>query len=264
MAFVMLTEGGSGFHHLRTMGIPGWVVASFSMLGMVCFIPAIQLTTVANVAVINAVLPFVAAGLGWIWLREVPRLRTLVASLVALCGIVIIVGSPEARLDSRGLYLACAMVLAMAALTVTVRRYKHTPMAVAAGLSNFMGSLVSIPFAQGITSLSAGDILVFAAFGLLQVGMGLSLFVLGSRLLPSAQATLIATLESPLMPFWVWLAFQVVPPIHALVGGALVMGGRGYHGHFTGPRSPEAISSDPLRCDADRRIHLPGWASEQL
>jgi len=26
------------------------------------------------------------------------------------------------------------------------------------------------------------------------------------------------------MPFWVWLAFQEVPPIHALVGGALVMG----------------------------------------
>jgi hypothetical protein len=26
------------------------------------------------------------------------------------------------------------------------------------------------------------------------------------------------------MPFWVWLAFQEVPPNTALVGGALVMG----------------------------------------
>jgi len=26
------------------------------------------------------------------------------------------------------------------------------------------------------------------------------------------------------MPFWVWLAFQEVPSIRALVGGALVMG----------------------------------------
>jgi len=42
--------------------------------------------------------------------------------------------------------------------------------------------------------------------------------------LPSGQASLIATLETPLMPFWVWLAFQEVPSIRALVGGALVMG----------------------------------------
>jgi drug/metabolite transporter (DMT)-like permease len=54
--------------------------------------------------------------------------------------------------------------------------------------------------------------------------LGLSLFMLGSRLLPSGQATLIATLETPLMPFWVWLAFQEVPSSRALLGGALVMG----------------------------------------
>jgi drug/metabolite transporter (DMT)-like permease len=41
--------------------------------------------------------------------------------------------------------------------------------------------------------------------------------------LPSGQATLIATLETPLMPFWIWLAFREVPSSRALVGGALVM-----------------------------------------
>ena len=224
MAFVALTEGRLSLHYLLGMGTSGWFVAFFSTIGMVSFIPALRLTSVANVAVINAVLPFVAAGLAWIWLREVPRLRTLLASLVAISGIGITVGGPVAGSDISGLCLACAMVLAMAAMTVTVRRYKHTPMVAAAGLSNFMGSLVSIPFVHGIASLSAGDILLFAAFGFLQVGMGLTLFVLGSRLLPSAQATLIASLESPLMPFWVWLAFNEVPPAHALVGGALVLG----------------------------------------
>jgi drug/metabolite transporter (DMT)-like permease len=42
--------------------------------------------------------------------------------------------------------------------------------------------------------------------------------------LPSGQATLIGTLETPLMPFWVWLAFQETPSTRALIGGALVMG----------------------------------------
>jgi len=48
--------------------------------------------------------------------------------------------------------------------------------------------------------------------------------MLGSRLLPSGQAALISTLETPLMPFWIWLAFQEIPTSRTLVGGALVLG----------------------------------------
>jgi drug/metabolite transporter (DMT)-like permease len=72
--------------------------------------------------------------------------------------------------------------------------------------------------------VSVADLVILGMFGFFQVALGLTLFVLGSRLLPSGQATLIATLETPLMPFWVWLAFQEIPALRALVGGALVMG----------------------------------------
>ena len=61
-------------------------------------------------------------------------------------------------------------------------------------------------------------------FGCCQVALGLTLFFLGSRLLPSGQAALISTLETPLMPFWIWVGFGDVPTLRVLVGGALVMG----------------------------------------
>jgi drug/metabolite transporter (DMT)-like permease len=94
----------------------------------------------------------------------------------------------------------------------------------AAALSNLLGSIVSIPFAHGIASVTGTDLAILAMFGFFQVALGLTLFMLGSRLLPSGQAALIATLEMPLMPFWVWLAFQETPTLRALLGGALVMG----------------------------------------
>ena len=75
--------------------------------------------------------------------------------------------------------------------------------------------------------------MVFALFGFFQVGLGLTFFTLGSRFLPSGQASLIATLETPLMPFWVWLAFQEVPSVRALIGGATGDGG-GHCGHRGG------------------------------
>jgi drug/metabolite transporter (DMT)-like permease len=223
-AVLVLTQGRAGLRDLVGMGTRGWLVASLSTLGMVAFIPALQLTSVSNVAIIIATGPFVAAALAWIWLREAARLRTLLASLAALCGVAIIVGNAHAGSDIIGIGLACLMTLAIAAMTVAVRRHRNTPMVAAAALSNVLGSLVSIPFAHGITGVTGTELFILAMFGFFQVGLGLSLFVLGSRLLPSGQASLIATLETPLMPFWIWLAFQEVPTPRALVGGALVMG----------------------------------------
>jgi drug/metabolite transporter (DMT)-like permease len=223
-AVLVLTQGRAGLVDMVKMGKSGWLVASLSTLGMVSFIPALQLTSVSNVAVIIATGPFVAAALAWIWLREAARLRTLLASLVALCGVAIIVGNAHARSDIIGIGLACFMTVAIAGMTVTVRRHKNTPMVAAAALSNLLGSIVSIPFAQSIAGVTGSNLFVLAMFGFFQVALGLTLFILGSRMLPSGQATLIATLETPLMPFWVWLAFQEAPALRVLVGGALVMG----------------------------------------
>jgi drug/metabolite transporter (DMT)-like permease len=223
-AILVLLQGWNGLRDFTRMDRTGWLVASLSALGMVCFIPSLQLTSVSNVAIIIATGPFVTAALAWVWLKEVPRLRTTLASIVALCGIAIIVGGARLSSDILGIALAVIMTVAIAVMTVIVRQHRNTSMVAAAALSNILGCVVSVPFAQGIAAVTAHDVFVFAMFGFCQVALGLSLYMLGSRLLPSSQAALIATLETPLMPFWVWLAFQEAPSSRALVGGALVMG----------------------------------------
>jgi drug/metabolite transporter (DMT)-like permease len=222
--FLVVTQGWRSVRDLIVIKPNGWLVASLSTLGMVSFIPALQLTSVANTAIIVATQPFVAAAIAWIWLREVALPRTMLASFIALAGVVVIVSGLTGEADIRGIALAALMVLSISTMTVAIRRHRETSMVAAAALSNFLGSLVSIPLAQGIGAVTQTDLAILAMFGFCQVGLGLTLFALGSRLLPSGQASLIATLETPLMPFWVWLAFQEVPSLRALVGGALVMG----------------------------------------
>ncbi|MBR1286982.1 DMT family transporter [Bradyrhizobium sp. AUGA SZCCT0177] len=223
-AMMVLLQGRAGLQELTRMGKSGWLVASYSTAAMIAFIPALQLTSVSNVAIIIATGPFLAAALAWAWLREIPRLRTMLASVVALCGVAIILGNARAGSDILGIALAIFMALAIAAMTVMVRRHKETSMVAAAAISNILGSVVSIPFAHNITGVTGYDLFILAMFGFFQVAIGLTLFFLGSRLLPSSQAALISTLETPLMPFWVWLAFAEVPGIRVLIGGALVMG----------------------------------------
>lgn len=221
---LVLLQGRTGLRELVGMRKSGWLVTLYSTLAMVAFIPSLQLTSVSNVAIIIATGPFLAAALAWIWLGEIPRSRTILASVVARCGVAIIVGNAQLGSDVLGVALACLMALAIAAMTVMVRRHKDTSMVAAAAISNFLGSVVSIPFAHGLTSVTGSDLLILAMFGFFQVALGLTLFFLGSRLLPSGQAALISTLETPLMPFWIWLAFAEVPGLRVLLGGALVMG----------------------------------------
>ena len=221
---MVLLQGRAGLRDLIGMSASGWLVSLYSTLGMIAFIPSLQLTSVSNVAIIIATGPFLAAALAWIWLGEIPRRRTMLASVVALCGVAIIVGNARIGSDLLGVALACFMALAIAAMTVMVRRHKETSMVAAAAISNFLTSVVSLPFAHGIASVTVGDLFILAMFGFFQVALGLTLFFLGSRLLPSGQAALISTLETPLMPFWIWVAFAEVPALRVLAGGALVMG----------------------------------------
>src|SRR5205823_11070923 len=125
---LVLTQGLSGLRDFANVGKSGWLVASLSMLGMITFIPALQLTSVSNVAIIIATGPFVAAAIAWIWLRERLQSRTLLAMLVAFCGVIIIVGGARGGSDMFGIALACFMILVISAMTVLVRRHKGTPM----------------------------------------------------------------------------------------------------------------------------------------
>ncbi|WP_441235884.1 DMT family transporter [Bradyrhizobium sp. 930_D9_N1_4] len=222
--FLVVTQGRAALWQLVMPGRGGLLVASLSAIGMISFIPALQMTNVMNVAVLIATQPFVAAALAWLWLGEAATRRTLIASLTAFAGVVITVGGVRAGADLGGVALSCLMVLAISTMTVVVRRHRETSMVAAAALSNFVGSLVSLPFAHDIARVGGNGLAILTMFGCLQVALGLTFYMLGSRQLPSGQASLIATLETPLMPFWIWAAFGEVPAVHALIGGALVIG----------------------------------------
>ena len=54
--------------------------------------------------------------------------------------------------------------------------------------------------------------------------LGLTLFTIGSGLIPAVANALIGALEAPRGPLWVWLAFGELPAATTFVGGTLVLG----------------------------------------
>lgn len=219
-AWVMWREPAGLRVYLR-MGWSGWVVATLSTVGMVTYIASLRATSVADVMVIYATCPFVAAALAWLVIREPPPRSTLVAAAVALVGVGIMVVGGGFSGALVGDLLAFVMTIAMALLTVISRLRRDVSMIPATGLSAFqlaaVGLVMTAPFA-----LPPAEIAILALFSLTQA-VSFALYIEGARRLASAEAALIAAIDVPLGPFWVWLIVSEIPLVATVIGGAVVL-----------------------------------------
>jgi drug/metabolite transporter (DMT)-like permease len=222
VAYTVWQYRGETWRVYRSMSWPGWLFALCSTIGMTVFISALKLTTVAEVSIIYATVPFVTAALAWIWLRERATAATWAASVLAFAGVVVTLSGASFGANLWGDLLAFAMTAAVAVMMVISRRHRDIPMVPAAALSTLLGAIISLPWAA---PAAAGpmDLAYLTLFGCCQMTLGLTLFAIGARLIPAAHTALIGALETALAPLWVWIAFSERPPPLVLLGGAVVM-----------------------------------------
>lgn len=220
--YVLRQHGAAVIGAFRAIGRPGLIVAGCSTIGTICFIHALRLTTVADVTLIYATAPFIAAALAWLWARQRESRTTLGASALALLGVLVMTGPAREAGHLAGNLLALAMTALIATMMVVIRRNRGVSMLPAACLSAFACAFLVWPFASP-ASVTGPDMVWLVLFGTIQFGLGLLLLTLGSRLMSAARAALIGNLELPLAPLWVWLAFGAWPPPATWIGGAIIM-----------------------------------------
>jgi drug/metabolite transporter (DMT)-like permease len=197
------------------------LTATCSTVGTICFIAALRATTVADVTIIYATAPFIAAVIAWAWTGEHSRRITLAASALALLGVVIMCGGSASKGQALGDLLALMMTVLMALMMVVIRRHRRVSMLPAACLSAFACAIAVAPLAHPFT-VTDEDVALLALFGTTQFGTGLLLLTVGSRLISAPRASLLANLELPFAPLWVWLAFGEMPSRLTFVGGGIV------------------------------------------
>jgi drug/metabolite transporter (DMT)-like permease len=219
---VMVRERGRVIPAVRAIGRDGLLIALCSALATVCFLNALRLSTVADVMVIDATIPFVTAGFAWLILGEREDRITLLATIAALVGVAVMAGPAIAGGRLLGDLLTFGMVVLMSMVLVLIRRNPGISMVPALSLSAFLCALIVLPFAQPL-SVSRADLGLLALFGASQFGLGLLLLALGTPLVSATRGALIGTLQTPLAPLWVWLAFSEAPAVATLLGGAIVM-----------------------------------------
>jgi drug/metabolite transporter (DMT)-like permease len=199
------------------------VVALLAMVAISAYAASVMTTTIADVMVIYATMPFVAAALGFLVNGERVSARTLMASCVALVGVIVIAASGLGSGRLLGQALSMLMTLAFAGMIVLQRRKPGASM-IAVNCLGAIGSGIFGLANSPLESISLYDFAILFVFGLTTIGLAFVLFMEGAKFIPSAEAGLISLLDVVLGPLWVFIAFRENPGLATVIGGAIVLG----------------------------------------
>jgi drug/metabolite transporter (DMT)-like permease len=218
-AYVYWRSGRSGLS--LAFGWRGWAMVLVAVFASFGFIAAFKYTYVANVAIIYASVPLIAAALEWFALGVRPRPATLLMALVCLFGVGIIVSSGLGGGHLLGDMIAVGMTAAAALYMVMIRAFRDTPVvwvgAVSAYILFALSWLVVDPLA-----VSVADAWRMIGFGF-TFACAAVLWTEGTRLVPATEAGVLGSAEVPFAILLAWTFLAELPPVASIAGGALVM-----------------------------------------
>lgn len=224
IAFMLWRDGRRGTVALfREMGWAGLAVGVCFAVASTSFVVALSFTTVANILLIGASVPLLAALLGWLVFRERVAATTWAAIAVVIAGVAIMVSdSVGGSVSPIGDGLAVMIAVSFAIATVISRHNAHVRMTPAVCVGAGLAGLLALTQAATLAVVPA-DLGLLFLFGALNLGLGMALFTSGVRMIPAAFAALLGTAETMLGPFWVWLVHDEVPSSRTIVGGAIIL-----------------------------------------
>ncbi|MEM9468408.1 MAG: DMT family transporter [Actinomycetota bacterium] len=219
-----LLDGGNPIARFRESPRGLATVGVLSGISQVCFVTAVTRTDVANVVVIVASSPIMAAVVGRVFFGERTSRRTWIAILITVVGVVIVVSSSVGEPNLVGDLLAMVAVLAFSINMNVWRRYKTQSRFVGLALAASVTILISVWFADPF----GHDARVYLA----AIGMGLVFNPLGRlchttapRYAPASEVALFTPVETLAATTWAWIAFSEQPPVQTFVGGAVILAG---------------------------------------
>lgn len=222
-AVLLYRYGSAAPAKIRHLDRNGLFVVACSTAMVFLFVAGVQFTSVANAFTILAALPFFAAAISWLWLGERPSGMTMLASAIALVGIIIML-RPTGGGPRLGDLFAILGTAAQGLVTVVIRRSRNMEILPVAWLSVVLCVVIAFPLAEDFWLPATKDYVVAALYGLIPLTCGQVLYMVGSTLISPTLSALIGTLEAPIGTLWAWIGVGEVPARSTFIGGSIVFG----------------------------------------
>ena len=222
IAFILLTYRKKTFKKIKEAGVPGLIGGVFLSTNFVAYMYSMMETTVANVVFIistqTVFLPIVA----YIFLKEKISPRGYVAIMLAMIGVILMIGDSLGTGSLKGNLAALTIPINFSVLVLIIRKYPKVDMIPAVFYAGILSCLYGLFLLENF-AISTKDIWLAFLLGVPQLAFGFIFITIGSRTTPAVMVGLLMLMESIFAPIWVWLFYNEIPPISVLIGGIIIL-----------------------------------------
>ena len=222
LAFLIISYKKKIFKAFYDSGLPGFIGGIILSFGFCGYVFAMYNTTVANTNFIISLQILFLAIFGYIFLKEKINAVTLTSIVLAMTGVLVMVGNSLSPGEFSGNLAAFTMPITFAVLIMIIRKYPMVDMVPAQFIAGISSCLIGY-FLSTKIMISPNDIFLGFLAGFFQVGFGFIFITIGARTTPSAMVGIIMLSESVLGPIWAFLFVSERPSMFGLIGGAIIL-----------------------------------------
>ena len=226
--YLFLNEGKKFTNNYQKIGLSGLIGGICLGIANITFVFSITTTTAAVTMTMLGAMPFIAALLAYIFLKEKISKNTLIAMIIAAAGIILISFDSKETGKLFGLINGLISSSAFAGFTVSLRWRKKVPKLTTISLGGIIAASISLLvlfFYDSNILISLKNTSLSALHGFL-VCSALIIYSSKAKYLPAADLTLLSLTEVLGGVFWVWLpllGINEIPSINTLIGGMIII-----------------------------------------
>ncbi len=222
LAFLTISYKKKLFSSFYKSGLPGFFGGIILSTGFCGYVFAMYNTTVANTNFIISTQVLFLAIFGYLFLKEKISTITLVSIILAITGVLLMVGNSLSPGEMSGNIAAFSMPITFAILIMLVRKFPKIDMVPAQFVAGICCCIIGFLLSEKIM-ISPHDIFLGFIAGFFQVGFGFIFITIGARSTPSAMVGVIMLSESILGPTWAFLFVGERPSLFTLIGGSIIL-----------------------------------------
>ena len=222
LTFLIITYKSKVLKSFHDSGLPGFIGGLILSIGFCGYVFAMYNTTVANTNFIISLQILFLAIFGFFFLKEKINLITLISIILAMSGVLLMVGNSLSPGELSGNLAAFTMPITFAVLIMIVRKFPSVDMVPAQFVAGVSSCIIGLSLSPTIM-ISPHDIFLGFLAGFFQIGFGFIFITIGARTTPSAMVGIIMLSESVLGPIWAFLFVSEIPSLYGLIGGAIIL-----------------------------------------
>jgi drug/metabolite transporter (DMT)-like permease len=208
----------------------------FTLLGALClalssigWIYALTITSVAVPMLMFATAPLLSGILGYFLLGEMLSRTTIMNTTLVIVGVLIMVIGAVDENIALGAFLGFLVALGFSLFTITLRYNPDTPKLLTPALSMIITAIfcTMILLYYGDSFIMPVKNIQLSLFHGVFGSVGIILYVLGAKYLPTAELVMLSLGDIVFGIFWVWVPFigiNETPERNTLIGGVFILG----------------------------------------